>query len=57
MISSEMPELIGLADRVIVMADGRIQAELTAADISEENILKHAMSETAQAGSMEKNVR
>ena len=57
MISSEMPELIGLADRVIVMAGGRIQAELTAADISEENILKHAMPETAQAGSMEKNVR
>ena len=28
LISSEMPELIGLADRVLVMADGRITAEL-----------------------------
>ena len=27
-ISSEMPELLGLADRVLVMADGRIVADL-----------------------------
>jgi L-arabinose transport system ATP-binding protein len=48
LISSEMPELIGLADRVLVMADGRITAELAGNDMSEEEILKHAMPHAAQ---------
>jgi L-arabinose transport system ATP-binding protein len=43
LISSEMPELIGLADRVLVMAGGRVTAELTRPDIDEAAILKHAM--------------
>ena len=38
-----MPELIGLADRVVVMAGGRITAELSRPDIDEATILKHAM--------------
>lgn len=49
LISSEMPELIGLADRTIVMAEGRVQAELTGDAITEDEILKYAMSETAPA--------
>jgi L-arabinose transport system ATP-binding protein len=43
LISSEMPELIGLADRVLVMADGRVTAELTRPNIDEATILHHAM--------------
>ncbi|WP_319412577.1 sugar ABC transporter ATP-binding protein [uncultured Cohaesibacter sp.] len=43
LISSEMPELIGLADRVLVMADGKITAELAGDAINEEEILLHAM--------------
>lgn len=38
-ISSEMPELVGLADRVLVMRGGRIVAELNGADINEKNIV------------------
>jgi len=41
-ISSELPEIIGVADRVAVMREGRIVTELTGADISQENILTHA---------------
>jgi methyl-galactoside transport system ATP-binding protein len=41
-ISSEMPELIGMADRIIVMCEGRKTGELTGNDISEESILKLA---------------
>jgi methyl-galactoside transport system ATP-binding protein len=41
-ISSEMPELIGMADRIVVMCEGRNTGELTGKDISEENILKLA---------------
>lgn len=42
-ISSEMPELIGLSDRVLVLAGGRITAELGSQDLTEENILRAAM--------------
>ena len=42
-ISSEMPELIGMSDRILVMSDGRIRAEFSADDVSETAILKAAM--------------
>jgi ribose transport system ATP-binding protein len=41
-ISSELPELIGLADRVIVIHEGRIAGEVTGADMTEENIIRLA---------------
>ncbi len=39
MISSELPELLGMSDRIYVMNDGRIVGELTEEDISQENIM------------------
>ena len=42
MISSEMPELIALSDRVIVITRGAISAELKEGEITEENIIFHA---------------
>lgn len=47
MISSELPELVGLADRVLVMRAGRIVAELTGDDITEQNIVYAATSANA----------
>jgi len=41
-ISSELPEIIGVADRVAVMREGRVVTELTGAAITQENILTHA---------------
>ena len=41
-VSSEMPEVMGLADRIIVMCDGRITGELTAAEATQDSILKMA---------------
>jgi len=38
-ISSEMPELVGLSDRVLVMRAGRIVAELRGNDINEKNVV------------------
>ncbi|MGJ6969769.1 sugar ABC transporter ATP-binding protein [Streptosporangium sp. G11] len=46
MISSELPELIGMSDRIIVMRDGRIAGELPAG-VSEEAIMHVAASEEA----------
>ena len=43
LISSEMPELIGLADRILVMAEGRITGEVARGAANEETILRLAM--------------
>ncbi len=41
-ISSEMPEVLGLSDRVLVMRGGRIAAELARADLTMETVFAHA---------------
>ena len=43
MISSEMPELIGMTDRLYVMRKGRFSAELDRDTFTQELIMKHAM--------------
>ena len=42
MISSELPELIGLCDRIIVIKRGSVAGELSGEDRTEENIIKLA---------------
>ncbi len=42
MVSSELPELIGMCDRIYVMAQGRITGELTRDEFTQENIMKLA---------------
>lgn len=41
-VSSEMPEVMGIADRIIVMCDGRITGELMAEDATQNKILTMA---------------
>jgi ribose transport system ATP-binding protein len=43
MISSEMPELIGISDRILVMNSGRIAGELSAEECTQQEILKIAL--------------
>jgi putative multiple sugar transport system ATP-binding protein len=43
MISSEMPELLGTCDRIYVMNEGRIVAELSKAEASQETIMRAIM--------------
>lgn len=40
MITSEMSELIGLSDRVIVMCEGRLSGELTGSEINERGLMR-----------------
>jgi ribose transport system ATP-binding protein len=42
MVSSDLPELLGMADRILVMRRGRIVAELDARKTSQEEVLKYA---------------
>ncbi|WP_336716582.1 sugar ABC transporter ATP-binding protein [Arthrobacter sp. USHLN218] len=49
MISSELPELIGMCDRIYVMSAGRLTAELTPDRFSQETILTYAMKEAEVA--------
>jgi ribose transport system ATP-binding protein len=41
-ISSELPEILGMSDRVLVMRDGHLSGEFTRAQASEENLLSCA---------------
>ncbi len=43
MVSSELPEILAISDRVLVMADGAIRAEMNISDATEDNILKAAI--------------
>jgi rhamnose transport system ATP-binding protein len=43
LISSELPELLALCDRVLVMAEGRLTAELTRAEATQERIMSAAV--------------
>jgi ribose transport system ATP-binding protein len=43
MISSDLPEILTQADRILVMARGRIAGELTADEATEEKILSIAL--------------
>lgn len=42
MVSSEIPEVLGMSDRVIVMREGRIVAELADGDLQPETLVRHA---------------
>ena len=45
MVSSELPELIAMSDRILVMHEGSISGELKKGDYSQEKILKLAAGE------------
>ena len=48
-ISSEMPELLGICERIYVMNEGRFVATMDAAEASQEAIMRAIMRSTAAA--------
>jgi rhamnose transport system ATP-binding protein len=42
LISSELPEVLGMADRILVMHEGRITAEFDRAAATQENVMTAA---------------
>jgi ABC-type sugar transport system ATPase subunit len=47
MISSELPEVLQISDRILVMREGRLMTELAHAEASEEKILAAATGQAA----------
>jgi ABC-type sugar transport system ATPase subunit len=43
MISSELPEVLGMADRVLVLFEGRLSGEFTRSQADETSIMHAAM--------------
>jgi ABC-type sugar transport system ATPase subunit len=43
LVSSDLPELVAMSDRLLVMRQGRVVAELTDDDLSEQKLLEHAL--------------
>jgi rhamnose transport system ATP-binding protein len=49
MISSELPEVLGMADRVLVLHEGRVTAEFARADATEDAIMRAATGLVSEA--------
>jgi len=43
MVSSELPEILGIADRIVVLCEGRKTAEFSRAEATEENVVRAAL--------------
>ncbi len=43
MVSSELPEILAVADRILVQSEGRLTAEFARGKATEESILKAAL--------------
>ncbi len=48
-VSSDLPEVLALADRILVMREGRLQGEIAAADATEERVMHLATAEEGHA--------
>ena len=46
MISSEMPEILGMCDRIVIMCEGKVTGELSRHEADQERILKAAMAKS-----------
>jgi inositol transport system ATP-binding protein len=52
MISSELPEILGMSDRVLVMHEGKVGGEFQRKDATQENIMRAATGDTISDGAM-----
>jgi L-arabinose transport system ATP-binding protein len=55
-VSSELPEVLGICDRILVMRQGRIVASLPRGEATQEQLLKLALPVTGGAGRDERNM-
>jgi len=48
LISSEMPEVLGMSDRIVVMCEGKVTGELSREEATQEAILERAMAKSGK---------
>ena len=53
MISSELPELLGMCDRIYVMNEGRLLAEVKASEATQESIMGYIIRDTGERESVQ----
>jgi ABC-type sugar transport system ATPase subunit len=51
MISSELPEILGMSDRILVLREGRVMGQVDRAEANEENIMALATGIAGVGGS------
>ena len=44
MVSSELPEILGVSDRIVVMCEGKVTATLQNENLTEEDVIQYAFS-------------
>jgi ribose transport system ATP-binding protein len=49
MVSSELPEILGMSDRVLVMHEGRVGGEFVRKDATQETIMRAATGQRVAA--------
>lgn len=49
MISSEMPEIVGVCDRVIIIREGRLVHDISGHEVTQKNIIAAISKETKEA--------
>ena len=50
MISSELPEILGMCDRIYVMNEGKMVGELTGSEATQELIMSHILGTVDRKG-------
>jgi ribose transport system ATP-binding protein len=48
LVSSEMPEVMGMSDRIMVMHNGQVTGEFSRAEATEEKLMTAAFGQTAE---------
>lgn len=56
-ISSELPEVLGFADRIVVLHEGKIQASIPWPEATEEGIMHYATGQAEARSSQEAKTR
>jgi ABC-type sugar transport system ATPase subunit len=54
LVSSELPELMGMSDRIVMLAGGRVGGVFARSDFSQEALLAAAMGRTDRIGRKER---
>jgi D-xylose transport system ATP-binding protein len=56
LVSSELPELLGMSDRIVMLAEGRLGGTFTRAEATQERLLAAALGRASQASNPENEV-